>query len=65
MSGANSTLKALGLENYSIIGDLDMAKAISDMKKQQTMQQYSMNMQKKQMEYEANLVKGFLFRKNI
>ena len=109
VSGANSTLKALGLEDYNIMGefdlsvvekamekvsnmrskigaetngleaaynyatnasynttasqsrieDLDMAEAISDMKKQQTLQQYSMNMQKKQMEHEANLVKGF------
>lgn len=109
VSGVNSTLKALGLETYSIMGefdlsvvekamekvngmrskigaetngleaaynyattasyntigsksrieDLDVAKAISDMKKQQTLQQYSMNMQKKQMEQEANLMKGF------
>jgi flagellin len=109
VSGANSTLKALGLEDYNIMGefdlsivekamekvngmrskigaetngleaaynyatnasyntigsksrieDLDVAEAISDMKKQQTLQQYSMNMRKKQMEQEANLMKGF------
>lgn len=109
VSGANSTLKALGLEDYNIMGefdltvvekamekvnsmrskigaetngleaaynyatsasynttasqsrieDLDIAEAISEMKKQQTLQQYSMNMQKKQMENEANLMKGF------
>lgn len=108
LSGANSTLKALGLEDYNIMGefdlsvvekamekvngmrskigaetngleaayeyatnvfvntsgsqsrieDLDMPKAISDMKKQQTLQQYSLNMQRKQMEQEANLMKG-------
>lgn len=109
VSGSNSTLKALGLEDYNIMGDfdlsvvekamekvngmrskigaetngleaaysyatnasynttasqsriedLDVAEAISDMKKQQTLQQYSMNMQKKQLENEANLMKGF------
>ena len=109
VSGANSTLKALGLEDYNIMGefdlsvvekamekvssmrskigaetngleaaykyatnasynttasqsrieDLDIPQAISDMKKNQTMQQYSMAMQKKQMENEANLMKGF------
>ena len=110
VSGANSTLKALGLEDYNIMGefdlsvvekamekvssmrskigaetnglettykyatnasynttasqsrieDLDIPQAISDMKKNQTMQQYSMAMQKKQMENEANLMKGFI-----
>jgi len=109
LSGANSTLKALGIENYSIMGDfdlkeiedamtkvnrmrskigaqtnaleaaynystnaslnttasksrvedLDYPEAISEMKKQQTLQQYSVNMQKKQLENEAALMKGF------
>lgn len=109
VSGANSTLKALGLDDYNIMGefdlsvveeamkkvssmrskvgaetnglevaynyvtnasynttasqsrieDLDIPEAISDMKKNQTLQQYSMAMQKKQMENEANLMKGF------
>lgn len=109
VSGANTTLKALGLEDYSIMGDFDLKKieeamtrvnrmrskvgaqtnaleaaynystnaslnttaaqsriedldyagAISDMKKQQTLQQYSINMQKKQLENEASLMKGF------
>lgn len=109
ISGANSTLKALGIEDFSIMGDfdlkqiedaiskvssmrskigaqtnamesaynyltnasintassqskledLDIPQAISDMKKQQTLQEYAMNMQKKQLETEANLMKGF------
>lgn len=109
VSGANSTLKALGIEDYNIMGefdleviekamqkvnsmrskigaetngleaaynyatnaslnttaaqsrveDLDYPEAISEMKKQQTLQQYSMTMQKKQMENEAALMKGF------
>jgi len=108
ISGANSTLKALGIEDFSIMGDfdlkqiedaiakvssmrskvgaqtnalesaynyatnsslnttasqsriedLDYPEAISDMKKQQTLQQYSMSMQKKRMENETNLMKG-------
>ena len=109
VSGANSTLKALGLEDYNIMGefdlsvvekamekvssmrgkigaqtngleaayryatnasynttasqsrieDLDIPQAISDMKKNQTLQQYSMAMQKKQMENETNFMKVF------
>lgn len=109
VSGANSTLKALGLEDYSIMGefdltvvekamekvngmrskigaetngleaaynyatnasynttasqsrieDLDFPAAISEMKKQQTLQEYAMNMQRKQLENEANLMRGF------
>lgn len=109
ISGANSTLKALGIEDYNIMGDfdlkqiedaitqvnrmrskvgaqtnaleaaynystnaslnataaqsrvedLDYPEAISEMKKQQTLQQYSMNMQKKQQENEAAFMKGF------
>ncbi len=109
ISGANSTLKALGIEDYNIMGDfdlkqiedaitqvnrmrskvgaqtnaleaaynystnaslnttaaqsrvedLDYPEAISEMKKQQTLQQYSMNMQKKQLENEAAFMKGF------
>lgn len=109
ISGADSTLEALGLEDFSIMGDfdlkqvedamakvssmrstigaqtnalesaynyatstsvnttaaqsriedLDLPQAISDMKKQQTLQQYAMNMQKKQMEHETNMMKKF------
>lgn len=109
INGANSTLKALGIEDFSIMGDfdlkqiedaiskvssmrskigaqtnamesaynyltnasintagsqsrledLDIPQAISDMKKQQTLQEYAMNMQKKQLETEANLMKEF------
>lgn len=107
VSGANSTLKALGLEDYSIMGDfdlkavedamskvssmrsktgaqtnalesaynyltsaslnttasqsriedLDLPQAISDIKKQQTLQEYAMNMQRKQMQNELMLTK--------
>lgn len=109
ISGANSTLKALGIENFSIMGDfdlkqiddamskvsstrskigaqtnalesaynyltnafvntagsqsrledLDIPKVISDMKKNQTLQEYSMFMQKKQMETATNFMMGF------
>ncbi len=44
----------------SKLEDLDYAEAISDMKKEQTLQQYQMVMQKKQVENEENLMKGFL-----
>lgn len=108
VSGANTTLKALGIEDYNIMGDfdlsvidkamekvngmrskigaqtngleaaynyatnawsntagsqsriedLDLPTAISEMKKQQTLQEYAMAMQKKHMENEANLMRG-------
>ena len=43
--------------SQSKIEDLDYAKAISEKKKQETLQQYSLNMQKRQMENETNLMK--------
>ena len=45
--------------SQSKLEDLDYPEAISDMKKNQTLQQYQMTMQKKRMENEANLMKGF------
>lgn len=110
ISGANSTLKALGIEDFSIMGDFDLKQiedaiakvnkmrskvgaetnaleaaynyatnasvnttasqsriedldypaAISERKKQQTLQEYSLNMQKKEMENQILLTKKLL-----
>lgn len=45
----------------SRLEDLDIPQAISDMKKKQLMQEYSMHMQKKRMEDEANRMRGLFF----
>lgn len=43
----------------SRLEDLDIPKAVSEQKKKETLQQYSLMMQKKQQENEANRMKGF------
>lgn len=55
----NAALNTIG--SKSRLEDLDYAEAISDMKKNQLLQEYSMFMQKKRMEDEANRMRGFFF----
>ena len=45
----------------SRLEDLDIPQAISDMKKKQLLQEYSMNMQRKFMDNQANLMRRFFF----
>lgn len=47
------------MSSQSKLEDLDYPEAISDMKKEQTLQQYQMAMQKKRMESETNFMRGF------
>jgi len=55
----NTRLNTIGAK--SRLEDLDIPQAISDMKKKQLMQEYSMHMQKKRMEEEANRMRGLFF----
>ena len=55
----NARLNTIG--SKSRLEDLDIPQAISDMKKKQLMQEYSMHMQKKRMEDEANRMRGLFF----
>ena len=55
----NARLNTIG--SKSRLEDLDIPQAISDMKKKQLLREYSMNMQRKRMEDEANFMRGFFF----
>ena len=55
----NTGLNTIGAK--SRLEDLDVSQAISDLKKNQLLQEYSMHMQKKRMEDEANRMKSFFF----
>ena len=53
----NTRLNTIG--SKSRLEDLDIPQAISDLKKKQLLQEYAMNMQRKRMEQEGNLMRGF------
>ena len=55
----NTGLNTIGAK--SRLEDLDIPQAISDLKKNQLLQEYSMHMQRKRMEDEANRMKSFFF----
>jgi len=55
----NARLNTIG--SKSRLEDLDIPQAISDMKKKQLMQEYSMHMQRKHMEDEATRMRGLFF----
>ena len=55
----NARLNTIG--SKSRLEDLDIPQAISDMKKKQLLQEYSMNMQRKLMDNQVNLMRGFFF----
>lgn len=55
----NARLNTIGAK--SRLEDLDIPEAISDLKKKQLLQEYSMHMQRKRMEDEANRMRGFFF----
>jgi len=55
----NARLNTIG--SKSRLEDLDIPQAISDMKKKQLLQEYSMNMQRTIMNNQANLMKKFFF----
>lgn len=55
----NARLNTIGAK--SRLEDLDIPEAISDMKKNQLLEEYSMHMQRKRMEDEANRMRGFFF----
>jgi len=55
----NTGLNTIGAK--SRLEDLDIPQAISDLKKNQLLQEYSMHMQKKRMEDEANRMRMFFF----
>lgn len=55
----NSRLNTIGAK--SRLEDLDIPQAISDLKKNQLLEEYSMHMQRKRMEDEANRMKSFFF----
>lgn len=55
----NTGLNTIGAK--SRLEDLDYPEAISDLKKNQLLQEYAMHMQRKRMEDEANRMRGFFF----